>query len=114
MIDAILFSSVSDTIDEASALSITAKFRDTKARADGTPTTVEWALREPACNRQIQSFTPLTPGTTVTLATTAAQNTCLHYNDSEQREVTILIDRGLATQFTATYRYTVNNIGAIC
>lgn len=113
MIDQIVFSANAEEITEGSRLNVTAKFRDQTTRLDATPTTVHWGLREPATCRTIQDMTSVTPGTSATLVTTATQNTCQQNNDCEYREITVIVDRGLATQFVATHMYAIRNIGAI-
>lgn len=113
MIDQIVFSANAEEIDEGSRLNVTAKFRDQTTRLDGTPTTVEWSLRDPDTCQLIQNLTSVSPGTSVTLVTTATQNTCQYCSDRERREITVIIDRGLSTQFVATHLYTIRNIGAI-
>jgi hypothetical protein len=113
MIDQIVFTANAEEIVEGSRLNVTAKFRDQSARTDATPTTVHWGLRDPANCRTIQEMTSVTPGTSVTLVTTATQNTCQYCDGREYREVTVIVDRGLATQFVATHLYSIQNIGAI-
>ncbi|MGH8235428.1 MAG: hypothetical protein ACREXP_00210 [Steroidobacteraceae bacterium] len=111
MIDQIVFSSSAECIAEGSRLNVVAKFRDSIARADATPTTVHWTLRDPDDCREIVPQTSVTPGTSVTLVTSGTNNTTCRRD--ERREVTVIVDKGLATQFVATYVYQIKNLGAI-
>lgn len=120
MIDQIVFSSSNDRVQEGSRLNVTAQFRDTVTRLPSSPVpiTVEWALTCPDDGRTIQDFTTVTPGASVTLATTGTQNTFWGRSSpsarpTEGREVVVMVDRGLATQFVDRFRYTVCNVGAI-
>lgn len=111
MIDSIVFQAANDTVDEGSRLNITATFRDQVARLAATPTTVHWTLRDPDDCREIVPLTPVTPGPSVTLVTTATNN--LACRREERREVTVIVDNGLATQFVSRYVYQIRNIGAL-
>lgn len=120
MIDQIVFSSSNDRVQEGSRLNVTAAFRDTVTRLPSSPvpTTVEWALRCPDDGRMIQEFTTIAPGASVTLATTGTMNTFRGCSSpsarpTEGREIAVMVDRGLASQFVGKFCYTISNVGAI-
>jgi hypothetical protein len=111
MIDQIVFQAANDQVDEGSRLNVTATFRDQVARLAVTPTTVDWTLRDPDQCREIMPLTSVAPGPSVTLVTTSTQNLACRLD--ERREVTVIVDRGLATQFVSTFLYQIRNIGAL-
>lgn len=111
MIDQIVFTAANDDVAEGSRLNITASFRDQVARIAATPTTVHWTLRDPDDCREIVPQTALTPGTSVTIVTSATNN--LACRRKERREVTVIVDKGLTTQFVSTFLYQIRNIGAL-
>lgn len=114
MIDQIVFTANNDAVAEGSRLNVTAYFRDQTTKLGVVPTTIEWALRDPDRCREIQALTPFTPpAVSATLVTTAAMNTCRSIGCNERREITVIVDRTLSTQFSATYVYQVRNIGAV-
>jgi hypothetical protein len=110
-VDQIVFTASSDTVAEGSRLNVTAKFRDLATRTDQTPVTVEWSLRDPDDCREIVPFSSVTPGPSVVLSTTGTHN--LACRRAERRELTVIVDRGLAGQFVASYLYSIQNIQGI-
>jgi hypothetical protein len=108
-LDQIVFSGLRQ-VNERSALTVTARFRDRAAVADVTPTNVYWRLDdENGC--QLADWTSVTPASQVSIAVPAEQNRILNCTKPvEQRTLTVMADRGLATQFTVAYYYSVRNL----
>lgn len=96
-------------ITERSSTTITARFRDKAAFADQTPTNVYWRLDDEA-GCQIADWTSVTPGTSVAIAVTGEQNANLNCaRQVERKTLTVMADRGLATQFASSFSYGVRN-----
>lgn len=102
-------------ISERSSCQVTAAFRDSQAFANIAPTNVYYRLDDEGGCVLVDwtSATPPTlPDNDVAIALTAEQNRIL--NDSlglERKTLTVMTDRGLATQFVASYTYGVKNLG---
>lgn len=94
--------------NERSAITITARFRD--AGADSTPTNVYWRLDDAESRCQVQDWTSLTPDTEVSIPISAGNNAILNRaRPAETKVLTVMADRDLDTQFTASYRYELRN-----
>lgn len=96
-------------ITERSSATVTARFRDQAAFADTTPTNVYWRLDdESGC--EIAGWTSVTPGESVSIAVSAEQNANRNCaRQVERKTLTVMADRGLATQFAAAFAYAVRN-----
>jgi hypothetical protein len=101
----------SERIADSSALSITARFR--ASGADVTPTNVYYRLDDPDSGEQLADWTSATPGTTAVISTTSSHNTARRCKPIERRQLTVMADRGLSTQFAETYLYEIRNNAAI-
>lgn len=114
MIDQILFSTtLGAELSEGSRLNVTTQFRDQATRAFVVPTTIHFSIIDPDTLVVKQAEAQFTPAaSSVVLISLAATNTLLGCED-EQRELLVIVDKGLATQFTNAFRYCITNVGAI-
>lgn len=98
---------------ERSAAKFTAHFRDDAAGANVTPTNAYWRV-DNEDGREIAGWTTLTIGgsdTSVDVVVSAEQNAIRNCTkDREHRVLTVMVDRGLATQFASTYGFDVRNM----
>src|SRR5689334_18145067 len=86
---------------ERSSITVTARFRDRDQFVDITPTTVHWRI-DSERRQQIADWTSIDPDSSVDVEITAEQNRILNETRaSEGRILTVMADRGLATQFSA-------------
>jgi hypothetical protein len=75
------------------------------------PTTIEYSLYCLTNSRDIRTLTDVPIGVTVSIFATAAENAIINNrNDYERKQMTVVIDRGLATQTTETIEWIVKNI----
>ena len=98
-------------VEEGSALTATAYFRDRATKAATTPTTVQYRLDCLSTCTVIADWTTATPGTSVSIPVTGPQNEII--SDSNEREVkqlTVMADEGLVTQYRQSIRWRVENI----
>jgi hypothetical protein len=78
---------------------------------EALPTTIEYSLYCLTNGKDIRGLTEVTIGTTVSIFATAAENAIINNrNDYERKQMTVVIDRGLATQTTETIEWIVKNI----
>jgi hypothetical protein len=103
-------------VQERSALAIVAKFRDQAALVGVQPTNVYYRLDDEGSDRTLVDWTsvapPIAPADTVSIAITGDQNRILYESRGIERKVlTVMVNRGLATQFVASYEYAVRNLG---
>lgn len=114
-LDLITFKGSSE-VRERSALTIRAAFRDSQAFANVAPTNVYYRLDDDGTAIVLGDWTPVTPPVLpinyVDIALTAEQNRILTVaRELERKTLTIMANRGLATQFVASYTYAVRNLG---
>lgn len=97
-------------VNERSSMMVTARFRDRAAMTDVTPTNAYWRLDDQdGC--QLTDWTSISPATQVSITISGEQNRNLNCSrPSETKILTVMADRGLAGQFTASYSYTVKNL----
>jgi hypothetical protein len=100
------------TVNEGSACTVTAYFRNrASAAAATTPTTVQYRLDCLTTGREILSWTTVTPAVNVSLGITGAQNAILNdCNSLERKQLTVMLDEGLSTQYRETAVWTVENL----
>lgn len=116
MLDLITFKAASNKIKERSALAVRALFQDSAAYAGVQPTNVYYRLDDNGSGVVLLDWTPVTPpvlpNNFVDLVLTAEQNRILYTaRQFEQKTLTVMTDRGLATQFVAAWPYQVDNLG---
>ena len=99
---------------ERSSFTATAYFRSGDA-AD-TPSTVHYRIDNITTNRNkatsILGWTSATPGTSVSISITSAQNRILDSSNVwERRQLTVSADKGTSTETRDTAEWKIENIG---
>lgn len=109
--DQIRFKAQKDCVKEKSQLPITVYFRDRATRAAVSPTTVSYRLDCLTTGQQLKDWTGATPGSSVTITVTPTENAIqFNGNNREKKQLTIVADQDLATQFLETFVYEVENV----
>lgn len=111
--DQIVFTFPRDRINERSALTITARFRDRSTDANVIPTNVKYRIDNLSSGAEILDWTTATPGTTVAIVTTPDQNECKVSEEWQRNMLTVAADYGLSTQFNEHFEYHVRNLGLV-
>lgn len=105
---AIYFSTPTRKINERSAMTVVARFRDRATNADVTPTNAKYRL-DSECG-EVTGWTALTPGPTATISLTSTQTQILNGIHALQDMVlSVAADYGLAGQFIETMPFQVRN-----
>lgn len=110
MTDKITFTAKERT-REASALPVTAGFRI--ANVATAPTSAKYRVDDPDTGCQKLGWTTLTPAASIAFTIPASANECSSCRPVERREVIVMADEGLATQFVERYVYEVENVGSL-
>ena len=88
-----------------------AYFRDRATKAATTPTTVQYRLDCLTTCTAIADWTSATPGTSVSISVTGTQNDILaDSNPTEVKQLTVMADEGLVTQYLQSVRWKVENL----
>jgi hypothetical protein len=99
-----------ERIREATALPVVARFR--ASGADAAPTTAKYRLDNPdGC--EVIGWTDLTPATSISFTIPASANVCRTCLPVERRELIVMADEGLTTQYVERITYEVENIHQI-
>ena len=117
MLDLITFKGPYE-LRERSAGTIRAMFRDTAALAGVQPTNVYYRIDDEGTGRVVADWTPVTPPVDpdafVDIVVTPEQNRIERESvELERKTLTVMTDRGLATQFVGSYVFAVRNLGWI-
>jgi len=98
-------------VSEGSALTATAYFRDRATKAASAPTTVKYRLDCLSTCTTIADWTTATPGTSVTIPVTGTQNEIqADSNATEVKQLTVMADEGLVTQYRQSIRWKISNL----
>lgn len=100
------------TINERSSVSIVTKFWDgsTEVWTASTPTNVYYRL-DSINGDQITDWTSVTPGSSATIALSSSQTSIINdCADYEVKQLTVMADRGLSTQYQDTFVFKVRNL----
>lgn len=103
-------------VNESSAMTVRARFFNETGDLV-TPTTARYLIRDVSNDREVRSWTSLSPAATIDIAITASDNDM--YENSrrerrfEKRVVTVQADQGTATQRTDEIEYWVRNLAGI-
>jgi hypothetical protein len=109
---------VNDKVSEGSAFKITARYFDdsTDVWEAITPTSAKYRIdivNGYHCWTTVLDWTELTPATSNTISITGAQNAIQTCGHEERRQITVMANAGLATQYEVTYLYRIKNIAGI-
>lgn len=111
MLDLITFAGPLE-VRERSSASITVSFRDQAALATIVPTNVYYRLDDETGLVLLDWTNKAPPLAAVVLAITAEQNrNVTPARGIERKTLSVMADRGLATQFAASFEYVVRNLG---
>lgn len=115
MADQIGFSLPKNVIQEQSQLVVGASFRTRATAAASTPTTVHYRLDCLSTGNQVADLTEVSPSAssvsiTITPTQNAIQDEC---NSYERKQLTVVADYGLATQYVDRITYDVNNLSGL-
>lgn len=109
--DQVVFKTTKDCVKEKSQLPITVYFRDRATRAAVTPSNVYYRLDCLTTGQQLKDWTGVSPSTSVTITASPTEN-AIQFNGScrETKQVTVVTDKDLDTQFLETFTYEVENV----
>lgn len=110
MADRIAFTA-SERIREATALPVVARFR--AADADAAPTSAKYRVDDPDSGDEHLGWTTLTPNTSISFTVSASANECRSCRPIERRELVVMADEGLSTQFVERLGYEIDNLGVL-
>lgn len=100
-----------ERIREATALPVVARFRT--AGADAAPTSVKYRLDDADSGCGLIEWESLSPATSISFTIPASANVCRTCLPIERRELIVMADEGLATQYVERITYEVENIRRI-
>lgn len=114
-LDLITFKGAAE-VREGTAATIRAAFRDAAAFANIAPTNVYYRLDDDGTGIVLIDWTvktpPVLPINYVDISISAELNRIQHEaRGLERKTLTVMANRGLATQFVASYTYAVRNLG---
>jgi hypothetical protein len=110
MTDRITFTAKERT-REGSALPVTAGFRTTNVAT--APTTAKYRVDDPDSGCEKVGWTNLTPASSIAFTIAASANECGSCRAIERRELIVMADEGLSTQFVERLIYEVENVCAL-
>lgn len=98
---------------ERSSVVVTARFRDRAAMEGETPTNAYWRIdNEDGC--QVADWTQASvpaEATEIDIAISPDLNAIMNCTKAyERRTLTVMVDRGLSTQFAAPYQFDLRNL----
>ena len=100
------------TYPEGQTVTVTADFR-----ADGAevlPTTVDYKVECETSRETLIGWTSVTPAASVSITVAGTANVLINESRrSERKVVTVVADRGLATQFVNAIKYDISNLQAM-
>lgn len=114
MLDLITFKGPSEA-RERSAITIRAAFRDASALVNVAPTNIYYRLDDDSSGIVLADWTVKTPPTLPTnyvdIVITPEQMRCLNESrELERKTLSVMANRGLATQFVASYTFAMRNL----
>lgn len=97
---------------EGSAFTASVNFRTRSTAAESTPTTVKYRIDCLTSGREIADWTSVTPAAaSASIPITGAHNAIQDdSNDVETKQLTVMADEGLATQYREAVRWRVENL----
>ena len=96
---------------EGSAFNVVAYFRLRSTAAAATPTSIKYRLDCLTTGMEILDWTTVSAASSATIAVTGAQNVIQNDgNDYEVKQLTVMLDEGLATQHRGRATWRVENL----
>jgi hypothetical protein len=100
------------TYTEGTGFPLRINFRDPNNQPT-TPSTVQYRIDCRTTNRTVRDWTSVTPSPQLDIAVTPQDNAILNdHNSKELKLMTVVADRGLATQFVDQQDWNVINVPA--
>ena len=93
-------------VQEGSAFTATAYFRDRATAAASTPTNIKYRVDCLTTGTVLADWTTVSPATTATIAVTSTHN-AIQSAGTERKQITVAADYGLATQVTESVTWEV-------
>jgi hypothetical protein len=98
-------------VNEGDNFTATAHFRDRATSAGDAPTTIEYRIDCLTTGQEIEDWTTLTPGTSVSIALASDYSAIIsRCNEYERKQLTVMADRGLPFQRSQQAFWTVKNL----
>jgi len=110
-VDLIAFQLPKTRWQEGSAFNVVVYFRLRSTAAAATPTSIQYRIDCKTTGTEVLDWTTVSAASSATIAVTGAQNAIQNdSNDYEIRQLTVMCDEGLATQYRGTARWRVENL----
>lgn len=110
-VDQIEFQLAKSRVKEGSAFPLPVYLRLRSTAAAATPTTIHYRIDCLTTGREVADWTSVSAASSFTLSVTGTHNAILNDSNSrETKQVTVMADRELATQYRDTVEYTVENL----
>jgi hypothetical protein len=100
-----------ERIREASSLAAALKFLT--ANVATAPTNARYRVDDPDSGCEKVAWTAISPAATANVVIPASANECNSCQPMERRELIVQADYGLSGQYTGSYVYEIENLGAI-
>jgi hypothetical protein len=98
-------------VKEGSAFTATAYFRTRSTAAATTPTTIHYRLDCLTTGAELADWTSVSAATSASLSITGTHNSIQsNGNDSEVKQLTVVTDKDLATQYREAVTWAVENL----
>ena len=111
MADQIALSIPETRFKEGSAFTATANFRTRSTGAASTPTTIHYRLDCLTTCTELADWTSVSAASSASISVTGTHNAIQNTgNDYERKQLTVVADRGLATQQTESVEWRVDNL----
>lgn len=110
-VDQIAFQLPEPRVKEGSAFQLPVYLRRRSTAAAATPTTIHWRLDCLTSETEVVDWTSVSAASSFTLSITGAHNAMQSQgNDVEVKQVTVMTDRDLSTQYLERVTYRVENL----
>ena len=96
-------------VKEGSAFTAVANFRTRATAAASTPTTVHYRIDCLTTGIEVAGWTSVSPVSSVSIPVTAMHN-AIQGSSDEVKQLTVVADRGLASQYVETACWSVENL----
>jgi hypothetical protein len=104
------------SVQEGSALTVTAKFYDDASDpwTLSAPTTIRYRVDDLNSGSEMVGWTTVTPATSASITVSGSENRILQsFSPQEGRMMTVQANAGLSTQYSETYNWFVTDIYGI-
>ena len=110
-VDQIEFQLAKSRVKEGSAFPLPVYLRLRSTAAAATPTTIHYRIDCLTTGREVADWTSVAAASNATIAVTGTHNAILNdCNSRETKQLTVMVDDGLATQYREAVTWTVENL----